>query len=209
MVCYYGYIFRGDNISIIAKWERKIMMYKKVNFTWLSDKLILFLFVISMLLTKKIKVADFPIYSLLLFLSASGWMAAKVLLCQKEGQAFGPIRYWTDLMVILLVFYEAGSVVIKLFQNPDKGAIDFSGNAEMLAFAVFYFCLSSGVRFRQVYFDLILYGGLLYCAAFLFPHFTGTRIPGYGSMLLEDGGGGFLFSVGQYGWCLSILFLRG
>ena len=52
-------------------------MSTKVNATWLSDKLILFLFVISMLLTKDIIIVDFPVYSLLLFLAAFGWMAAK------------------------------------------------------------------------------------------------------------------------------------
>ena len=73
-------------------------MSTKVNATWLSDKLILFLFVISMLLTKDIIIVDFPVYSLLLFLAAFGWMAAKVFLCPKDGQVFRPIRYWTDLM---------------------------------------------------------------------------------------------------------------
>lgn len=181
-------------------------MSTKVNYTWLSDKFLLFLIMISMLLTKDIKVVDFPVYSLLLFLTAFVWVAAKVLLCQKKGQVFMPIRHWIDLMAVLVIFYEIAAIVMKLFQDPDNGAIDFSGNAEMLAFVVLYFCLSSGIRFREVYFDLILYGGLLFCAVFLFPHFTGIQMPGYGSLLFEDSGAAascFLLvsMVGVYQYC--------
>jgi len=139
-----------------------------------------------MILTKDIKVVDFPVYSLLLFLAAFGWMAAKVILCPKDGRAFWPIRYRTDLMAVLVIFYEVAAIVLKLFQDPDKGAIDFSGNAEALAFVVLYFCLSSGIRFRQVYFDVLLYAGLLLCTVFLFPHFTGIQMKGYAA--LEDKG---------------------
>ena len=181
-------------------------MSTKVNATWLSDKLILFLFVISMLLTKDIIIVDFPVYSLLLFLAAFGWMAAKVFLCPKDGQVFRPIRYWTDLMAVFVIFYEVAAIVLKLFRDPDKGAIDFSGNAEMLAFVVLYFCLSSGLRFRQVYFDVLLYGGLLLCTVFLFPHFTGIQVKGY-EALADKGAAASCFllvcmvSVYQYCFC--------
>lgn len=179
-------------------------MSTKVNVTWLSDKLILFLFMISILLTKEVRVFDFPVYSLLLFLAAFGWMAAKVFSWQKGGQVFGPIRYRTDLMAVLVLFYEIAAIIMKLFRDPDKGAIDFSGNAEMLAFVVLYFCLSSGMRFRQVYFDVILYGGLLLCTVFLFPHFTGIQVKGYGE-LADKGAAASCFllicMVGVYQYC--------
>ena len=181
-------------------------MSTKVNYTWLSDKFLLFLIMISMLLTKDIMVVDFPVYSLLLFLTAVVWMAVKVFLCQKEGLAFMPIRHWTDLMAVLIIFYEIAAIVMKLFRDPDNGEIDFSGNAEMLAFVVLYFCLSSGIRFREIYFDLILYGGLLFCTVYLFPHFTGIQMPGYGSLIFEDDGAAascFLLvsMVGVYQYC--------
>ena len=181
-------------------------MSDKVNYTWLSDKLILFLLMISMLLTRDISVVDFPVYSLLLFLAAIVLMAAKVLLDQNGRPGIWPMRYWTDLMAVLIVLYEIVSIIRKLFRDSDKGAIDFSVNAEMLAFVALYFCLSSGIRFRQIYFNLILYGGLLFCAVFLFPHFTGIQIKGYGNLLLEDRGATascFLLvcMVGVYQYC--------
>lgn len=184
--------------------EGNITMSTKVDVTWLSDKLIFFLLMISMLLTKDIKVVDFPVYSLLLFLAAFGWMAAKVLLWQKDGLVFWPMRYRTDLMAVLVAFCEMAAIVVKLFRDPDKGAIDFSGNAEMLAFVALYFFLSSGMRFRLVYFDVLLYSGLLLCAVFLFPHFTGTQVKGYG--ILADKGAAascimLVCMVGVYQYC--------
>ena len=41
-------------------------MLTKALYTGISEKFLIFLFVMSMLLTKDIKAADFPIYSLLL-----------------------------------------------------------------------------------------------------------------------------------------------
>lgn len=179
-------------------------MSTKVNVIWLSDKLILFLLMISMILTKDVKVFDFPVYSLLLFLAVFGWIGAKMIICPKDGPVFWPMRYWTDLMALFAALYEVAAVVLKLFQDPDKGAIDFSVNAEALAFIVLYFLLSSGMRFRQVYFDVILYGGLLLCAAFLFPHFTGIQVKGY-EVLADKGAAASCFllvcMVGVYQYC--------
>lgn len=181
-------------------------MSTKVNVIWLSDKLILFLLIISMILTKDVKVFDFPVYSLLLFLAVFGWIGAKMIVCPKDGPVFWPMRYWTDLMALFAALYEVAAVVLKLFQDPDKGAIDFSVNAEGLAFIVLYFLLSSGIQFRQVYFDVILYGGLLLCAVFLFPHFTGMQVKGY-EVLADKGAAASCFllvcmvSVYQYCFC--------
>ncbi|MCM1175377.1 MAG: hypothetical protein NC341_10035 [Blautia sp.] len=179
-------------------------MTTKVNIIWLSDKLILFLFMASMLLPRDVIVADFPVYSLLLFLAAFSWVAVRIFLWQKDGQALRPVRYWTDIMAAFVVFYEVASIVRKLFQDSGQGVIDFSGNAEALAFVALYFCLSSGIRFRQLYFDMLLYGGLLLCAVFLFPYFTGIPVNGYGT--LQSGGAAascFLLvcMVGVYQYC--------
>lgn len=163
-------------------------MSSKVTYTGISEKFIFLLLTISMLLTKDIKAADFPIYSLLLLLTAFGWMAAGIFLRKGAERHSRQIRYWTDLMAILAVLYEVAMIIGKLFQNPDKGGIDFSGNAEVLAFAALYFLISSGITFQQKYFDLILYSGLLLSAVFLYPHVTGVQLMEYGSLMLKDTG---------------------
>lgn len=163
-------------------------MSYKVRYSGISEKFIFFLLAMSMLLTKDVKAADFPIYSLLLLLTAFGWMAAEIFLHTGIKQNFWRMRYWTDLMALLAVLYEIASIVGKLFQDPDKGGIDFSGNAEVLAFIALYFLISSGITFRQNYFDLILYSGLLFSVFFLYPHMTGVPLTEYGSLILKDAG---------------------
>lgn len=163
-------------------------MSSKVTYLGTSEKFIFFLLAMSMLLTKDIRAADFPIYSLLLLLTAFGWMAVEILLHKNMKRNFWQIRYWTDLMAIFAVLYEVVSIIGKLFQNPNKGEIDFSGNAEVLAFVTLYFLISSGITFRQNYFDLILYSGLLFSAVFLYPHVTGEQLTEYGSLICKDAG---------------------
>lgn len=58
------------------KRERNSAMWPKMTYSELSEKCIFLLLILSMLLTKEIKAADFPVYSLLLLLAALGWMAA-------------------------------------------------------------------------------------------------------------------------------------
>ena len=122
-------------------------MLTKALYTGISEKFLIFLFVMSMLLTKDIKAADFPIYSLLLLLTAFGWAAAEILLRHGITGVFLPIRYRTDLPVFLVIFYELAVIICKLFRNPDEGGIDFAGNAEVLAFAALYLLISSGAAF--------------------------------------------------------------
>lgn len=159
----------------------------KVTYMEISEKILFFLLWMSMLLTKDIKAADFPIYSLLLFLVSLGW-AAGMFLRKGVGQSFLSIRYWTDLMVLFIIFYEVAAIVCKLFRNLDEGRIDFEKNAEVLALASLYLLISSGIKFRQDYFDMILYGGLLVLAVYIYSHVTGAPLPEYGGLVLKDTG---------------------
>ena len=181
-------------------------MLSKALYTGISEKFLIFLFVMSMLLTKDIKAADFPIYSLLLLLTAFGWAAAEILLRHGITGVFLPIRYRTDLPVFLVIFYELAVIICKLFRNPDEGGIDFAGNAEVLAFAALYLLISSGAAFSQRYYDLILYGGLLFTTVFLYSHVTGMPFPEYGSLVWKDKGAAascflLICMVGVYQYC--------
>lgn len=178
----------------------------KVTYAEISEKVLLFLILLSMLLTKDMRAADFPIYSLLLLLVSFGWIAVDIFLQKGIARAILPVRYWTDLMVLLIICYEVTATVCKLFRDPDQGKIDFSGNAEMLAFAVLYLLISSGIKFRQNYYDLILYGGLLFETIFLYSHVTGAAFWKYDRLILEDAGAAsFCFvlicMVGVYQYC--------
>lgn len=193
-------------------------MSLKITYSELSEKCLFFLLILSMLLTKEIKAADFPVYSLLILIAALGWMAAGMFLHKNRNKPslqqeqpgwlpFWPVRYRTDLLALIVIFYEIAVVVNKLFRDPNKGGIDFSGNAEVLAYMVLYFMISSGIKFQQKYFDLILYGGLLFMALFFYRHVTGIELMEYGNLILKDTGaaaGCFILicMVGVYRYCV-------
>ncbi len=194
VICYRRYHMRyksmfGIDIYKMIIWveERKSIMQKRITFAWLSDKILVFLIMISMLLTKEIRVADFPVYSLLLFAGVFGWMAAGIFLYKKRNRPFLRIRYWTDLLALAAVLYEIFLMVKELFwRNP--AVIDFSGNAEAIALAILYFLMTNEIRLKRLYFDLILYGGLLFASAYIFPHLTVASAPGFLQPVFADQG---------------------
>ena len=130
-------------------------MYQKFNYTWLADKCICILLVLSMFSVVRTEVAGFPVYSLLLLTVVSVWMLGKILYAGREGQPFLMVRYRTDTAAFAAFLYAVISAVIKLFSNSDEGWIDFSWNAEVIALAVLCLLVSAETQFRALYLEII------------------------------------------------------
>lgn len=136
-------------------------MLHKITYPWLEDKCICILLILSMFSVFKIKIAGFPLYSLLLLAITSIWLLLKILYAGRDGVSFPTIRYLTDTVAITAILYAILSVIVKLFSTSEEGWIDFSWNAEMIALAVICLLVSSGVQFKTFYLDLLLYCGLM------------------------------------------------
>ena len=147
-------------------------MYQKITYTWLADKCICILLVLSMFSVVRTEVAGFPVYSLLLLTVVSVWMLGKILYAGREGQPFLMVRYRTDTAAFTAILYAVISAVIKLFSNPDDGWIDFSWNAEVIALAVLCLLVSAETQFRDLYLDLLLYSGLLTAGVYMLLNLT-------------------------------------
>lgn len=147
-------------------------MYQKITYTWLADKCICILLVLSMFSVVRTEVAGFPVYSLLLLTVVSVWMMGKILYAGREGQPFLMVRYRTDTAAFAAILYAVISAVIKLFSNPDDGWIDFSWNAEVIALAVLCLLVSAETQFRALYLDLLLYSGLLTAGVYMLLNLT-------------------------------------
>lgn len=147
-------------------------MYQKITYTWLADKCICILLVLSMFSVVRTEVAGFPVYSLLLLTVVSVWMLGKILYAGREGQPFLMVRYRTDTAAFAAILYAVISAVIKLFSNPDEGWIDFSWNAEVIALAVLCLLVSAETQFRALYLDLLLYSGLLTAGVYMLLNLT-------------------------------------
>lgn len=133
------------------------------------------LFIFSMVIITDAELLGFPIYSLLLFVMALCFLAGRILSCENEGIAFLQIRSWTDVAAIAAIIFAVFTAVLKLFRDPNEGAVDFASDADVIALAVMYLLFSSGIRFKQIYFDLILYGGLL-MAGIVFSNFMNEEM---------------------------------
>lgn len=147
-------------------------MYQKITYTWLADKCICILLVLSMFSVVRTEVAGFPVYSLLLLTVVSVWMLGKILYAGREGQPFLMVRYRTDTAAFAAILYAVISAVIKLFSNPDEGWIVFSWNAEVIALAVLCLLVSAETQFRALYLDLLLYSGLLTAGVYMLLNLT-------------------------------------
>lgn len=142
-------------------------MLHKISYSWLEDKCICILLILSMLSVFKIKIAEFPLYSLLLLTITLAWLFLRILYAGRDGEIFPTIRYQTDTVAITAILYAIISVIVKLFRTLEEGWIDFSWNAEMIALAVICLLVSSGVQFKTFYLDLLLYCGLLVAGVYL------------------------------------------
>lgn len=99
-------------------------MHKEITYTWLTDKCICVLLVLSMLSVVRIEVAEFPLYSLLLLILAFIWLMFKIIYSGREGLPFLNIRYLTDTAAITAIMYAVLSAVIKLLITSEDGTID-------------------------------------------------------------------------------------
>lgn len=162
----------------------------------------------SMLFVSNVELAGFPIYSLLLLITALYLMLVKIMSGKKEGHFFLQMRYLTDILAVATVIIEIFSVIFKMFWDPNEGAINFSIHAEIIALVLFYLLFSNGIQFRSTYFDMILYSGLLVSGLYLYICFTGVPEDYFAGIAAADSGviaSYFMLfcMIGIYSYCIS------
>ena len=147
-------------------------MHKEITYEWLADKCICVLLILSMLSVVKIEIAGFPLYSLLFLILAAVWMLIKIIYAGREELSFLTVRHLTDTAAIAAILYAVLSAVIKLFSTSEKGAIDFSWNAEVIALAIICLLVSSEIEFKLLYLDLMIYSSLLIAGLYILSNLT-------------------------------------
>lgn len=156
-------------------------MRTEITYTWMADKCVCALLILSMLSVVKVEIIGFPLYSLLLLVIASVWLICRIIYAGKDGISFPTVRHTTDTIALAAIVYAVFSVILKLFDTSGDGWIDFSWNAEMIALAVICLLVSSGIEFKMLYLDMLLYGGLLVAGLYL----VGSIEEGWRSNMME------------------------
>lgn len=147
-------------------------MHIEFNHTNIFQIIVGALIIVSMLLLSDKELAGFPLYNLMFFLIVLCWMAMKITFRFKEGQRAWQIRHSSDLLVIAIVVFELFGIIIKLFQDSNLGDIGIVNHVVIISFAFLYVLLSEQYMFWNLWFDLLLYSGLLVIGMFLLPYFT-------------------------------------
>lgn len=183
-------------------------MPKKFSCTYLTHLCICLLLTATMLFITDTEIAGFPVYTLILFLIVLTWLICRVVYAGRAGQAFLSIHYFADTVSAAAIVCAVCSAIGKLFRNPDGGAIDFSRNAEVIALALICLLVSAGIQFRLLYFDLILYSGLLVSGIFMLTYFVDTDIWDRVDAVFADSGimaSYFMLvsMIGVYGYCVN------
>lgn len=181
-------------------------LQKKFSYPYLTCLCICLLLTVTMLFRTDAEVAGFPVYTLFLFLIMLMWLAGRVVYADREGQTFLSIHCFADTVSAITILCAVGSILGKLFRNPEEGAIDFSWNAEVIALALICLLVSAGIQFRFLYLEVIMYSGLLVSGMFLLTYFTDIKTgEGINAMFSDSGMMASCFMligmIGVYGYC--------
>ncbi len=150
-------------------------MYTACKKVYLTDICIGFLFILSMVFVFNIEIAGFPLYVLILFLSVSVLTVANNFLDKQEKRTLFFRKDRTAIAALIVIGYELALTVFFLFADAEKDAIDFSANAVAIAFALLYLVFSERIICRKLYFEIIVYSGLLVAGVFIFGCVTGRE----------------------------------
>lgn len=66
-----------------------------------------------------------------------------------------------DTVALLLTIYEMVLIIVSIFDNSQIGAIDFKLNIIIVITIFFYYPCSNGMRFKESYFNLIIFTGII------------------------------------------------
>ncbi len=147
-------------------------MHIKISDTNIYQIIVGTLLSVSMLLLSDKELAGFPLYNLMLFMIVLCWMAMKITSHFKNRQRAWQIRYISDLFAMAIVVLELLAIIVKLFQDPDMGDIEIANHVIIISIVFLFILLSEKYMFWKLWFDLLLYSGLLVIGMFLLSYFT-------------------------------------
>lgn len=181
-------------------------MQTKITYTKIFNIAVCLLLTVSMLMLSNIDIAGFPLYCLLLFIIVLGWLATGIIFFQQGGKTVWQIRYVSDLLAIAVLAFELLTIIVKLFQDPEKGDIGIINNVVIISIVFLYMLLSERYKFWDAWFDLILYSGLLVVGIFLLPYFIEIQELGLMEAVTQSSGkmASYLMLVGMvsiYQYC--------
>ena len=164
------------------------MLKEKINRHNIPKIFLMLLLLISMLMPMETKAAGMRLPIFLLFMLALLY-AGYWILSIRKGEAESPgLRYRIDIAIIVLFAWNLLSVIGKLFQGSEKGAIDYQFQVIFITLSMWYFMLKETKEFKTWYWDVILYAGLAVTGVMLFFYLGNMELAVNLPELMNDSG---------------------
>jgi len=125
--------------------------------------------------------------SLVLFLAVMGTLLYCFLLIRKEGWKLPPLRSRIDLMMLLLSVYAFIRIIVKMAGTAAEESVSFDFEVMMLSLSVLYLLLAEGKAWKEEYFDILVFSGLIVFALLLIKFLCTDRIDSVLEVLDRNG----------------------
>ena len=142
---------------------------------------------ISLLCGQKIEAAGMPLSYLLFFLSALAYAGFRIWDARNGNGGMWIPAYKMDFVVWALLAWNLLSIMGKMFQDPDTGAIHYQFEAVWIVVGLLYFEYKDIKEIDDWYWDWILYAGLVMLGRFLFCYLCGWET-GWMAERINDSG---------------------
>lgn len=164
------------------------MLKEKITRHNIPEIFLIMLLLISMLLPVDTEVAGLCLPILLLFILAILYAGHWILSIRKGIAETPELQYRIDIAIIVLFGWNLLSVIDKLFQGSEKGAIDYQFQVVFITLSMLYFMLKEIKEFKTWYWDIILYAGLAVMGVMLFFYLGNMELAVNLPELMNDSG---------------------
>lgn len=142
----------------------------------------------SMLVIVGIEVMGTRLSIILLFALALIYVCCEIVSIWKGHPFPMKLQYYEDVVVLLLLGWSLLCIIGKLFQSWEKGVPDYQFQVTCITMAFLYFIFKGVKAFKDWYFDLILYSGLLIMGYMLYCYLCNMQMAGRLSDIMNDSG---------------------
>ncbi len=145
------------------------------------------LIAVSMLCGQTPEVAGMPLPYFLMLILAALYAGCRIWNIRRGDVGHRRLECTSDLAVLALIAWNLLSILGKMFQDPDTGAIHYQFQAVCVILGLLYFELKEIEVINGGYGDLILYVGLIMTGRLLFEYVSGVQIGWMSDLVIDSG----------------------
>lgn len=143
---------------------------------------------VSMLMIVDIEVMGIRLGILLLFALTLIYICFEIVFIRKGHHFPLKVRYLEDITVLAMLGWSLLCIIGKLFQGSEQGILDYQFQVVCITLSLLYFIFKDLRVFKDWYFDLVIYSGLLVMGYILFCYLCNMQMTGIPTDIMYDSG---------------------